>query len=111
MSNKEFIVSVSEEQINYLQRLGNEVDSKVFIIDRLFATHAQDEDTQLFDSIPYKHYMKEYEKAHFEWETAKAEFEKTTLLPIVQEKTGEEKPSFNWMIEDYLSHECKIILI
>ena len=76
---KNFIITISEDQANYLQRLGVEVDSKVFLLDKIFANHAQDKDTQLFDSIPYKHYMKEYEKAHFEWEIAKLEFENNFL--------------------------------
>lgn len=111
MKEKEFIINITEEQANYLQRLGSEVDSKIFIIDRLFSNHANDTDTQLFDSVPYKHYMKEYEKVHFEWETAKTEFEKTVLLPVVREKTGEENPSFSWLIDDYLSLQCKITLV
>lgn len=109
--NKEFIIPITEEQANYLQRLGNEVDSKTFIIDRLFATHAQDTDTQLFDSVPYQHYMKEFEKIHLAWNMAKTEFEKNYLLPIVKERTGEESPSFVWSIDDYLSLECKITLV
>lgn len=111
MDNKEFVIKITEEQANYLQRLGSEVDSKVFIIDRLFATHAADTDTQLFDSVPYKHYMKEFEKAHFAWEQAKVAFEKEVLIPIVKEKTGLENPSFNWSIDDYLALECRITLI
>ena len=111
MENKEFIVNISQEQADYLQRLGNEVDSKMFVIDRLFSNHVTDTDTQLFDSIPYKHYMKEFEKAHFMWEQAKIEFEKSFLVPIVKEKTGIENPSFNWSIDDYLSLECKVTII
>lgn len=108
---KEFIITLTEDQANYLQRLGSEVDSKVFIIDRLFANHAQDDDTQLFDSVPYKHYMKEYEKAYTAWEFAKADLEKNTLLPIVREKTQEDNPAFTWLIDDYSSLECKITLV
>ncbi len=111
MQEKEFIIPITEEQVNYLQRLGSEVESKVFIIDKLFANHANDTDTQLFDSIPFKHYMKEYEKAHFEWEQAKIEFEKQVLIPAVAEKTGIIEPSFNWKIDDYLSLQCKITMV
>ena len=111
MDNKNFVIQISEEQANYLQRLGAEVDSKVFVIDRLFANHANDTDTQLFDSVPYKHYMHEYEKAHLAWETAKQEFEKTVLRPIVAERTGIKEPAFSWMIDDFVSRECKITLV
>lgn len=111
MKEKEFIIKITEDQANYLQRLGTEVDSKVFIIDRLFANHATDTDTQLFDSVPFQHYVKEYEKAYLEWELAKAEFKEQVLIPIVREKTGEENPNFNWIIDDFLSLECKITLV
>lgn len=108
--SKEFTISLNAEQVNYLQRLGAEVDSKVFIIDRLFANHATDTDTQLFDSIPYKHYMSEYEKAYVAWELAKNELETTVIRPAVIQETGNENPSFSWIIEDYNSLECKVTL-
>ena len=111
MDNKKFTVDITEEQANYLQRLGNEVDSKVFLIDRMFANHAQDTDTALFDSVPFKHYMKEYEKAQFEWEQAKLEFQKNFLNDKVKEATGLEDPKYNWQINDYLSLKCEVILI
>ena len=111
MNNKKFTVDITEEQANYLQRLGNEVDSKVFLIDRMFANHAQDTDTALFDSVPFKHYMKEYEKAQFEWEQAKLEFQNTYLNDKVKEATGLEDPKYNWQINDYLSLKCEVTLI
>ena len=111
MNNKKFTVDITEEQANYLQRLGNEVDSKVFLIDRMFASHAQDTDTALFDSVPFKHYMKEYEKAQFEWEQAKLEFQKNFLNDKVKEATGLEDPKYNWQINDYLSLKCEVTLI
>ena len=108
---KTFIIDFSEEQGNYLQRLGNEVDSKVFLIDRMFANHASDTDTLLFDSVPFKHYMKEYEKARFEFEEAKSEFQKTYLDKKVKEVTKLENPQYNWMIDDYSSLQCRVTLI
>lgn len=111
MDNKKFTVNITEEQANYLQRLGNDVDSKVFLIDRIFANHAQDTDTALFDSVPFKHYMKEYEKAEFEWEQAKLEFQNNFLNDKVKEATGLEDPKYNWQIDDYLSLKCEVTLI
>lgn len=111
MEKKEFIINITEEQANYLQRLGNEVDSKIFVIDRLFINHVNDTDIQLFNSIPYQHYEKEYEKAYLAWETAKTEFEKEYLLPQVKKLTGIDNPHFNWSIDDFLALECKIELI
>ncbi len=107
---KEIIINFSEEQGNYLQRLGNEVDSKAFLIDRMFTNHAADDNTQVFDSVPFKHYMKEFEKAQLEWELAKQEFEQGYLKEKVKEITGKENVSFSWLIDDYLSHECKVTI-
>ncbi len=106
-----FIIDISEEQANYLQRLGMEVDSKIFIIDRLFTNHMQDDTTELFNSIPYKYYMQEYEKTFAAWETAKQSFEKNIVMPAVQQKTGLENPNFSWQINDYSSLKCKITLL
>lgn len=111
MTEREFIIPIPEEQANYLQRLGNEIDSKVFIIDRLFSNHATDDDIQLFESVPYKHYMKLYEQDHMAWSLAKTEFEQKYLRPLVEQKTGIENPSFNWRIDDYSSLECKVTLV
>lgn len=43
--SKELIINFSEEQGNYLQRLGADVDSKTFLIDTMFVNHAADSDT------------------------------------------------------------------
>ena len=109
--NKKIVIDLRQDQVDYLQRLGNEVDSKVFLIDRMFANHAQDTDTALFDSVPFKHYMKEYEKAEFEWEQAKMELQKNFLNDKVKEVTGLENPKYNWSIDDYLSLKCEVTLI
>ena len=108
---KKINIEFNQEQADYLQRLGVEVDSKVFLIDRMFANHASDTDTALFDSIPFKHYMSEYEKAYTEWELAKKDLENTILKPEVKKITGVENPLFNWKIDDYLSGECEITLL
>lgn len=108
---KKFIIDITEEQANYLQRLGAEVDAKIFLIDRMFANHVSDTDTALFDSVPFQHYMKEYEKANFVWEQAKLEFRKTFLDEKVKEITGLDNPSYNWTINDYLSLKCEVTLV
>jgi len=106
-----FTVDISQEQANYLQRLGADVDSKVFLIDRMFSNHSSDTDTTLFDSVPFKHYMSEYEKAQFEWEQAKLEFQKNYLDNKVKELTKLENPKYSWMINDYLSLKCEITML
>lgn len=108
---KKFTVDITTEQANYLQRLGADVDSKVFLIDRMFSNHASDEDTALFDSVPFKHYMSEYEKSRMEWELAKSEFQKTYLDKKVAEITKEKDVSYTWQIKDFLSLKCEITVL
>ena len=108
---KEFYVDINPEQGNYLQRLGLEVDSKLFLIDRMFSNHANDTDTILFESIPFKYYHQEYEKAYQAYSLAKEEFKNTYLVPLVQQHLNTvEKVNFSWVIEDFLSNQCKIII-
>lgn len=111
METKKIIIELTQDQVDYLQRLGNEVDSKVFLIDHMFANHAQDTNTALFDSVPFQHYMQEYEKARFEWEQAKLEFQNTYLNDKVKEATGLKDPKYNWQINDYLSLKCEVTLL
>lgn len=108
---KKIYVDFTQEQADYLQRLGMEVDGKVFLIDRMFANHAMDTDTALFDSVPFKKYSKEYEECFHKFELAKAEFQNTYLDPIVKEMTGLEHPKYNWEINDYLSLKCEVTLL
>ena len=107
---KKFTVEITQETANYLQRLGMEVDGKVYLIDRMFANHANDEDTSLFDSVPFQHYMKEYEQALYEWDLAKQEFQDSYLTNKVKEITGQEDVSYTWAINDFSLLECEITL-
>lgn len=108
---EKFTVDLTTEQVNYLQRLGADVDSKVFLIDRMFSNHANDEDAALFDSVPFKHYMEEYEKARMEWEFAKSEFQKNYLDKKVKEHMKKDDVAYNWQIKDYLSLKCEITVL
>ena len=111
VTEKKITVDLTTEQVNYLQRLGADVDSKVFLIDRIFANHANDEDTAMFDSVPFKHYMSEYEKAHAEWEMAKSEFQKNYLDKKVKEIVGKDDVMYTWQIKDYLSLKCEVTIL
>lgn len=108
---EKFYVDFTEEQGLTLQMLGTEVDSKIFLIDRLLANHANDTDTQLFDSIPFKHYYKDYEKTYVKYEQAKKDFENNYLKPIVEKQVGKKDIPFTWQIEDFDSGKCEITLI
>ena len=107
---KQFTVPLSEEQINYLQRLGVEVDSKAFLIDYMFNNHMNDGNLQMFKSAPFQHYEKQYEEAFAAFNLAKAELENSCLKPIVYEKYGD-GTEFTWTIDDYASLECKITVL
>lgn len=107
---KNFTVKMSQEQANYLQRLGQEVDGKAFIIDRMFATHAMDEDTMIFESVPFKHFMKQFEEANAEFDFAKQEFQDTYLKGEVEKLTGIKDPVFNWQIDNYNALEVKVMM-
>ncbi len=106
---EKFTFDLTEEQITYLQRLGNEVDTKVFLIDRMMANHATDTDLSLFESKPFKHFMSEYEKSYAMWEMAKSEFEKTVVNPIVAEKYGP-NALYSWMINDFEEGTCEVTI-
>lgn len=107
---KEFIVKITEEQANYLQRLGVEVEAKAYLIDYMFANHMNNQNMILFDSAPFKHYEKQYEQAVASFNLAKQEFEHEYLDDIVYKKMGE-KVNYNWRIDDYLSLDCKITVL
>ena len=106
---EKFTFELTEEQINYLQRLGNEVDTKIFLIDRMMANHVNDTDLSLFESKPFKHFMSEYEKAYAMWEMAKQEFEKNVVIPLVVEKYGAEAV-YTWNIKDFTFGTCEVTI-
>ena len=108
---KKINVEFPQDMADYLERLGHEVDSKIFLIDRIFANHSSDTDNSMFDSVPFKHYIHEYEEAYAAWELAKTEFQNQYLLPKVKEITGEEDRKFNWNIDDYHSLNCEVTII
>lgn len=104
----EFTILLTPEQINLLQRAGNEVDTKVFILDKLFSNHINDTDTELFNSKSFKYYMDLYEQAYITWRLTVRLIEQNAILPVTQQVTGIQKPNFNWAIEDYVARECKV---
>jgi len=107
----EFTILLTQEQINLLQRAGNEVDTKYFIIDRLFSTHINDKDAELLNSKSFKYYIDLYEQAYITWQLTVRYIETNIILPIVQQITGVQKPSFNWTVEDYVARECKVKVV
>lgn len=108
---KKIIIKINQEQADYLQRLGVEVDSKVFLMDRIFDNHSKDADLSIIDSKLFKYYTKEYEEAFLEFELAKRKFQNDFLDAEVQKALNTtEKVSYTWNIEDYLALECEVTI-
>lgn len=108
---KKFVLDLTEEQVNYLQRIGTELDGKVFLLDRMFETHAMDTDTSMFQSVPFKHFMAEYENTYAEWELAKKHLEDSYIRPEVLKRTNGESVNFQWAINDYLAKQCEVTIL
>lgn len=106
---KEFYMDVNQETINYLQRLGFEVDGARSLIDFMFDAHKNDTDTTLFDSVPWKAYMKKYEEANAAYALAKAEYGRE-LQNIVDAKTGKKNTIFDWSIDDFQEKKVRITI-
>jgi hypothetical protein len=108
--SKEFVVNLPQEQINYIQRLNNEVNDKIFVLDRLFVKHMDDTDLQLFDLKPFKYYMENYELAFLQYSLATEQLD-IYLKELARDMTGDECCNVSWIIEDYGENECKVRII
>lgn len=104
-----FTLKVENKLVDYLQRLGFDIDSRLAVIDRMFMNHKDDTDASVFESIPWKKYSKELEDVQAEYSIAKDEFSKL-LIPIVEKETGVSGVSFNWKIENFKDGEVIITI-
>ena len=107
---KQFTIVVQNEVVDYLQRLGYDIDSRLAVIDRLFTTHKDDTDASVFSSVPFKTYSKELEELQAEYAMAKDEFSEI-LKPIIQEKLGIPDVTFEWKIVNFKDAEVVITVI
>ena len=87
-------VNVTQETINYLQRLNYEVFTREEIITKLLEMHKNDNDDSLFTSKPFLKYSEELSRVKAEYELAKVELEK---IYIPTELYG--KHQYNWTID------------
>lgn len=69
-------INVTQETINYLQRLSFEVFTREEIITKLIEIHKDDNDDSLFTSKPFLKYSEELSRIKAEYELAKVEAEK-----------------------------------
>lgn len=107
--SKEMILDVNEDTINYLQRLGYEVDSMRSIIDFMFDSHRNDKTNDLFESVPWKTYMRKYEQVNAAYNMAKLEYSKQ-LQKVVDTKLGRKNVEFNWEIENFQDKKVRVTL-
>lgn len=97
---KEFQLELTQETVDYVQRIGYEVDGYTHIITSLFEQHKNDVDDSVLESIPFKSYQDKFFKAKAEYELAKQALEKE-IKKLVTSSTGIEDPKFSWNIPDF----------
>lgn len=97
---KEFTIDLTQELVDYAQRLGYEIDTRVYLIDRIFDMHKNDTDTRLFDSMPFKKYQRELSEIKTEYDLAVREIGEK-IKDIVYKKMGRDDINFDWEIADF----------
>jgi len=91
---KKIKISVTQDMVNYLQRLNYEVFTREEIITKLLEMHKDDTDDSLFISKPFLKYSEELSRVKAEYEMAKLEVEK---LYVPEELYG--KHQYNWSVD------------
>lgn len=91
---KKIEINVTQEMVNYLQRLNYEVLTREEIITKLLEIHKNDTDDSLFVSKPFLKYSEELSRVKAEYEIAKLEVEK---LYIPKELYN--KHQYNWTVD------------
>lgn len=99
---KQIKIIVTQEMIDYLQRLNFEVQTREEIITKLIEMHKDDTDASLFVSKPFVKYSEELARVKAEYELAKIEVEKL-YIPKVLYGVHE----YNWNI-DFTTNEMTI---
>lgn len=60
--------NINQEVANYIQRIMFEMDNKIFIVDRMFTNHKDDEDASLLlENRLFVKYMHEYKELRFQY--------------------------------------------
>lgn len=80
---KQIKLVVTQEMVNYLQRLSFEVQTREEIITKLLETHKDDVDDSLFTSKPFLKYSEELSRVKAEFELAKLEVEKLYIPKVL----------------------------
>jgi len=91
---KKIEINITQDMVNYLQRLNYEVFTREEIITKLIEMHKDDTDDSLFVSKPFLKYSEELSRIKAEYEMAKLEVEK---LYVPEELYG--KHQYNWSVD------------
>lgn len=105
-----FEIAITEEQADYLQRLGMDIDTRYDIVGRIIEAHRNDPTPEVISSPVFEHYHKLAEEAKLSYETAKLEFGEKFLRPKVEEKLGKNDVNFTWSINDFSSLKAVITI-
>lgn len=87
-------INVTQEMIDYLQRLNFEVQTREEIITKLIEMHKDDTDDRLFVSKPFLKYSEELSRVKAEYELAKVEVEKLYIPKVLY---GQHQ--YNWNVD------------
>lgn len=107
---QKFTIDLTQELVDYVQRIGYEVDTRVYLIDRMFDMHKNDTDTALFDSVPFKKYHGELAEKKAEYDMAVRKLG-DKLKPVVCKMAGREDVNFNFEIPDFNDLKARITLL
>lgn len=91
---KKIEISVTQEMVDYLQRLNYEVFTREEIITKLIEMHKNDTDDSLFVSKPFLKYSEELSRVKAEYEIAKLEAEKLYVPKVLYGKH-----QYNWSVD------------
>lgn len=80
---KQIKINVTQEMIDYLQRLNFEVQTREEIITKLLEMHKDDTDDALFVSKPFIKYSEELARVKAEYELVKSEAEKLYVPAVL----------------------------
>lgn len=62
-------IALNKETIDYIQSLFLDYKAKQDILNSVFEGHKYDTDSSVIESVPFKHYEKEFAKAKFAFDT------------------------------------------
>lgn len=100
--------NINQDVANYIQRIIFEIDNKVFIIDRMFSNHKEDDDASLlFENRLFIKYMNEYRALRYEYSVLTGLINKQILDFL--NKNNYTYNTVDWSITDFSNDRDLII--